>query len=133
MILGIGGTYIYAEDAARLAAWYRDVLGIETADHPAEGYYTHDFPVREHDGAQRATRTLWAIFQLEPGQRRAPQSFSVNYRVSDLTAMLERLRSLGVEIENIEEHEFGRFAWIRDPEENLVELFEDLRMRHAGE
>ena len=55
MIEGIGGAYIYAEDALRLAAWYRDVLGIETNDHPEDGYYTHDFAIREHGGAQRRT------------------------------------------------------------------------------
>lgn len=128
MIEGIGGTYIYAEDAARLAAWYRGILGIETTDHPEAGFYTHDFPLREHGGTHRATRMVWAIFQLEPGQRRAPESFSVNYRVDDLTAMLARLRSLGVTVESVEDYDYGRFAWIHDPEGNLVELFEDVRM-----
>jgi glyoxylase I family protein len=133
MIEGIGGAYIYADDAVRLAAWYRDVLGIETTDHPEDGYYTHDFAIREYGGSYRPTRTVWAIFQLEIGQRRTPESFSVNYRVSDLKAMLERLRALGVEIENTEDHDYGRFAWIRDPEGNLVELFEDVRMRDGRE
>ncbi len=127
MIEGIGGIFVYAQDAARLAAWYRDVLGL-VADPIGEGAYMHDFRVREPEGARRLTHTVWAIFQLEPDTARAPASFVVNYRVADLPAMLERLRGLSIAIEKVEDSDYGRFAWIRDPEGNKVELWEDLQL-----
>jgi len=49
----------------------------------------------------------------------------LNYRVRDLDAMLAQLRRAGVWIdEKREESEFGRFAWIVDPDGNRVELWE---------
>ena len=39
--------------------------------------------------------------------------------------MLAQLRALGLEIEKVEDHPNGRFAWLTDPEGNRIELFED--------
>ncbi len=41
----------------------------------------------------------------------------VNFTVRDLDVMLAQLRAAGVEVDDeIEDHEFGRFAWAIDPE-----------------
>jgi predicted enzyme related to lactoylglutathione lyase len=49
----------------------------------------------------------------------------INYRVGDLDAILEQLRSQGVEVDDkMEESEYGRFAWVMDPEGNRLELWE---------
>ena len=49
----------------------------------------------------------------------------VNYRVADLDAMLEQLRTAGAEVdEKVEEHEYGRFGWAVDPEGNRFELWQ---------
>jgi catechol 2,3-dioxygenase-like lactoylglutathione lyase family enzyme len=37
----------------------------------------------------------------------------------------ERLRDWNIEVEKEEQHDFGHFAWIRDPEGNRIELFQD--------
>jgi predicted enzyme related to lactoylglutathione lyase len=51
--------------------------------------------------------------------------FMLNFRVDDLNALLTALRAEGVEVdEKIEEYDYGRFAWIRDPEGNRIELWE---------
>jgi len=50
----------------------------------------------------------------------------VNYRVHDLTAFLEQLKADGVPVEKTEDFEYGRFAWIRDPEGNRIELYQPL-------
>ena len=127
MIEGIGGTFIHADDAAMLAAWYRDVLGIESEQY-GPGTFVLEFRVREAAGRGRLTRTVWAIFQLEPGEQRAPQSFSINYRVDSLDAMLERIRARGVTIDKREDTGHGNFAWVHDPEGNKIELWEDTQM-----
>jgi predicted enzyme related to lactoylglutathione lyase len=47
----------------------------------------------------------------------------VNYRVSDLAALLAALRADGCNVlEKTEESEFGKFGWVMDPEGNKVEL-----------
>jgi len=48
----------------------------------------------------------------------------VNYRVSNLERMLAQLRRNGVAVEEIEDHDYGRFAWLTDPEGNRLELWE---------
>lgn len=57
----------------------------------------------------------------EPSQ----SSFMINYRVSDLEALLIELKSEGVEqVGEMETHEYGKFAWIIDPDGTKVELWE---------
>jgi predicted enzyme related to lactoylglutathione lyase len=52
----------------------------------------------------------------------------INYRVANLDWLLEQLRAEGIEIDpRIEEYEYGRFAWIMDPEGNRIELWEPPR------
>jgi predicted enzyme related to lactoylglutathione lyase len=48
----------------------------------------------------------------------------INYRVSNLDRMLEQLRGSGVIVEKVEDYDYGRFAWITDPEGNRIELWE---------
>jgi predicted enzyme related to lactoylglutathione lyase len=52
----------------------------------------------------------------------------LNFRVEDLDRLLERLRGEGVWIApNREDYDYGRFAWIMDPEGNRIELWEPPR------
>ena len=41
--------------------------------------------------------------------------------------MLAQLRRDGVAVEKVEAHDYGRFAWITDPEGNRIELWEPKR------
>ena len=47
----------------------------------------------------------------------------LNYRVDDMDALLAALRAEGVTIIKSEDSEYGRFAWIMDPEGNKIELW----------
>ena len=70
--------------------------------------------------------TVFAIFPddttyFQPGR----SDFMINFRVEDLDGLLEALRAEGVEIDpKREEFEYGRFAWIMDPEGNRIELWQ---------
>jgi predicted enzyme related to lactoylglutathione lyase len=47
----------------------------------------------------------------------------MNFRVADLDGLLKALKDEGVEIDpHREEYEYGRFAWIMEPEGNRIEL-----------
>jgi predicted enzyme related to lactoylglutathione lyase len=49
----------------------------------------------------------------------------LNFRVDDLDAMLEQLRSAGVRVDEQRLDElYGRFAWVYDPEGNKIELWQ---------
>ena len=51
-------------------------------------------------------------------------AFMINYRVADMDAMVAALESEGIKILGRQDAEYGKFAWIMDPEGNKIELFE---------
>jgi predicted enzyme related to lactoylglutathione lyase len=70
--------------------------------------------------------TIWSIASMEDDSF-APSAapFIVNYRVDDLHALVQALREEGCNVlEKIDESEFGKFAWVVDPEGNKVELWQ---------
>lgn len=49
----------------------------------------------------------------------------INYRVQDLTTLVEELKGNGVTIlDEIESFDYGKFIHILDPEGNKIELWE---------
>jgi predicted enzyme related to lactoylglutathione lyase len=49
----------------------------------------------------------------------------VNYRVEDVRALVNALKEEGCNVlEKIDESDYGKFAWVIDPEGNKVELWE---------
>ena len=111
-VVGIGGVFFRAKDAEALRAWYAEHLGIDVQDRGAAGL----------DGGA----TVWSIFAGDTDYfGPSGQQSMVNYRVSDLDAMLAQLREAGVPVDdNIDDSEFGRFGWATDPEGNRFELWQ---------
>jgi predicted enzyme related to lactoylglutathione lyase len=120
-VLGVGGVFFRSSDPARLAAWYRDVLGLQIENWGA----THGTSFSPEAMPANAF-TVWSAFAADTeyfGDRR--QSFMINLVVDDLDAALANVRAAGGEvIPDKEEHDFGRFGWIVDPDSNRVELWE---------
>ena len=126
-VTGIGGTFLYSDDARALAAWYARHLGIGPIQHnPAEGAHYCEMVTPAPGTPGGAVRTVWAVLQskdpLPPGRR----AFVVNYRVADLDAMLAHLRALGVTVEKTQDESYGRFAWVHDLDGNRIELYQEL-------
>jgi len=118
-VTGIGGIFFKAKDPEAMAAWYSQHLGIGIEDGHA------DFVWREKDNPDQTGRTVWSIFPADTdyfGPSRP--AFMINYRVSNLDRMLEQLRAGGILVEKVEDYDYGRFAWITDPEGNRIELWE---------
>ncbi|MEK8047901.1 VOC family protein [Ideonella margarita] len=120
-VTGIGGIFFTARDPVALRAWYQRHLGIDVQ---AWGGAAFEWV----DSAGEPTRggTVWSIGDV----RAAPfapsaASFMVNYRVDDLTALLQALRDEGCQVlEATEAGEHGQFGWVMDPEGNKVELWQ---------
>ena len=118
-VTGIGGVFFKVRDPKRMAAWYRENLGILSNDGCA------DFVWRDKDHPDQTGRTVWAIFPEDATQFGSTSSrLMINYRVANLDRMLEQLRHSGVTVEKVEDYDYGRFAWITDPEGNRIELWE---------
>jgi predicted enzyme related to lactoylglutathione lyase len=120
-VLGVGGVFFRSPDPARLAKWYKEALGLET-----EAWGTTHGTSFSPGAMPNNSFTVWSTFAADTeyfGDAR--QSFMINLVVDDLDAALKRVRAAGGDvIPEKEEHDFGRFGWIVDPDGNRVELWE---------
>lgn len=122
-VTGIGGVFFKSTgDNTALAQWYKKNLGMALEDF---GGAILNWP---DDKAEDQGLTVWHVAEKESEWFAPSQSsFMINYRVDDMTAMLEQLQANGVEIvSGPESHENGKFAWIMDPDGNKVELWEPM-------
>nr|WP_133477619.1 VOC family protein [Lysobacter segetis] len=118
-VTGIGGVFFKARDPAALAAWYRDALGLDVQ--PWGGA-----ALRWGTPENPSGTTAWSLFAADtPHFEPSTAAFMVNYRVDDLDALLQRLRADGCTVvDGPDASDYGRFAWVLDPEGNKVELWE---------
>ncbi|HSJ65735.1 MAG TPA: VOC family protein [Gemmatimonadaceae bacterium] len=124
-VRGLGGVFLYTDEPKALADWYHEHLGLETRFNEAVGAYYHEFRQRELTDASRLLRTTWAILPRPDGAAHARAGVVVNYLVPDLAALIAHLTDAGIQVEKEERYDYGHFAWIRDPEDNRIELFQD--------
>jgi predicted enzyme related to lactoylglutathione lyase len=120
-VTGIGGIFFRAKDAPALRAWYKRHLGIEV-----QGWGGTTFNWADSDGEPIGGTTIWSV-NSENDKQFAPgtASFMVNYRVEDLYAIVAALKAEGCNVlDEIDDSEYGKFAWVIDPEGNKVELWQ---------
>ncbi|MGB8956566.1 MAG: VOC family protein [Tumebacillaceae bacterium] len=113
-VTGIGGIFFKSEQPEVLAAWYEKHLGIQLSPYMSGTVF-------ESNG-----QTVWTLFPKDT-QYFAPSTapFMVNYRVENLLELVKVLREEGVEVvDTVEDPEYGKFAWVMDPEGNRIELWE---------
>ena len=121
-VTGIGGIFFKSDDPKKLYEWYETHLGIEREPYGSGSI----FEWRDLNDPNRTGTTIWSVFPRDaknfgPGGK----SFMINYRVDDLDGLLDELKKKGVEVgPRPEDSEYGRFAWITDPDGNRIELWE---------
>ena len=114
-VQGFGGFFFRAKDPEGLTKWYRDHLGINPAPTNMEMA-----PWGTDPGV-----TVFAPFAADTDYFAADKTFMLNFRVADLDAMVNQLKSAGIAISHESTMEgVGRFARIHDPEGNAIELWE---------
>lgn len=124
---GIGGVFIDSQDAAQLARWYQEVLGIAMEGHPDGIGFYHVFTTRDAALGILRENPVFAINQAQEPLAAAGRGFVLNLRVDDLHSFLAKLRGLGVTVEDrVLEWEQGKHGWIRDLDGNRVELYEEI-------
>ena len=120
-VTGIGGIFFKAKDAPALQAWYKRHLGIDVQEWGGAAFTWSDA-----QGKPTAGTTIWSIGPMEGDQfARSKASFMINYRVEDLHGIVKALKEEGCNVlDRIDESEYGKFAWVIDPEGNQVELWQ---------
>jgi predicted enzyme related to lactoylglutathione lyase len=121
-VTGLGGIFFKARDPQKLYRWYERHLGLKRDPSGAPVCFFW----REARGRGKGM-TVWSLFPrntryFRPGRA----SFMLNYRVKHLDALLKALRREDVWIDPKREGttDYGRFAWIQDPEGNRIELWQ---------
>jgi catechol 2,3-dioxygenase-like lactoylglutathione lyase family enzyme len=119
---GIGGIFFKSSDPKQTYDWYQKHLGID----PLPDGSCAMFNWRDAENPEQKSSTVWAAFPRDTKYFGAgPQTFMVNYLVENLDELVETLKAEGVEIDpKRENHDYGKFAWIIDPDGNRIELWE---------
>ena len=112
-ITGIGGFFFRSKDPKALQEWYINTLGVD---------------VQEMVWQQQAGPTVFQPFKQDTDYFSADKQWMLNFRVTDLTVLIQELESKGIAVEQKEEWnsmpEYGKFARVNDPEGNPIELWE---------
>jgi predicted enzyme related to lactoylglutathione lyase len=119
-VTGIGGIFIKSKDPQAMYAWYEKHLGIQRNAAAQAGV----FAWRDKDSGEEG-QTIWSLFEQSSSYFDPSKSpVMINYRVADMDAVVAALESEGIQILGREDADYGRFAWIMDPEGNKIELWE---------
>jgi catechol 2,3-dioxygenase-like lactoylglutathione lyase family enzyme len=128
-VTGIGGIFLRARDPKALTAWYAKNLGIAIADYGG-ATLLWSRGIQPDETPDSTGSTIWSLFPEDTpyfgkGNEKGPQQAMVNYRVDDLDELLTQLAAEGVTIDpKRDDSDYGRFAWITDPEGNRIELWQ---------
>lgn len=119
-VTGIGGIFFKCENTNKMQKWYQKHLGLN---------FAHDstfFQWREKDKPKNIAISVLSFFAKKTKYfQPAKKQFMVNFRVHNLEALIKQLKKEGVKIYGeMETYDYGKFAWIIDPEGNKIELWE---------
>lgn len=125
-IASVGGVFLYARDPKALFEWYREMLGIQPSFEVDDSMFGTAFMYNPIDENLEKSSIVWSISKLTDdmvanGRPRA----MVNYRVRDMQALADHLKSKGVEFEYKHYEGEGYFGHLTDPEGNKLELWQD--------
>ena len=115
-VTGIGGLFFRAKDPVALGRWYQQHLGIDLV--PTD----YD----QKPWSQEAGPTAFAPFAHDTDYfGNMEKHWMINFRVSNLDAMVTQLRAQNIEVRiDPEMYPNGRFARLHDPEGNPIELWQ---------
>ena len=124
-VKGLGGVFLYAEDPAGLSRWYATHFGLAFIEWEPGACYGLEFTYTDPDGTK--AHTVFSFQKAKAPLGTGRPECMLNWRVADLEAFCARLEAEGVPVESREDFDYGRFAWIRDPEGHRVELYQPLQ------
>ncbi len=122
-VTGIGGVFLKSKDPKALGEWYNKHLGTNINE-----YSYMSFEWSERGNAKSKASTTFGLFgekskYFDPSTK----DFMMNFRVKNLDKLLDELKTEGVILVGTpESFDYGKFAWIMDPDGNKIELWEPI-------
>lgn len=104
-----------------MTTWYRETLGLDIED-----WGTTLGAAFSPEQMPQHAFTVWSAFASDTEYfGKASQSFMVNLIVDDLDLALANVKASGAKVlPEREDHDYGRFGWVVDPDGNRLELWE---------
>lgn len=120
-ITGLGGIFVKTGKSKETADWYRDTLGLSQED-----YGGFHFNWRSTEEPSDPGLTIFSFFDKDTDYFGEDSGDTmINFRIDDLDSYLADLKAAGVTIvDKREDSEYGRFAWVVDPEGTRIELWQ---------
>lgn len=121
-VIGLGAILFKCKDPELTKNWYKKHLNI------GNNAYGHTF-YKETSSTSTGNEPIeWCPFRDNTDYFNPSNAdYIINYRVSQLEQLLILLKEEGIEsIGKLEETEYGKFAWIMDPDGRKIELWEPL-------
>ena len=117
-VTGIGGLFFKTKDPGKLKEWYKTHLGFNIDDWGCTFWW------KDKNGNPASTQ--WSPFKSDTNYfLPSKKDYMFNYRVKNLKELLKKLKEEGVTVVGeLAEYEYGKFAWILDPDGNKIELWE---------
>ena len=117
-VTGVNELVLEVADLEASEHFYADVLGLPVVDR---------WPDREAIWVMAGERTRIGLWKPQVGlfgsRGGVHVHFAMHIAEEDYEAAVERLRSLGQEVEETEFEGAGRSAYVKDPDDHLVELW----------
>ena len=116
-VTGLGGVFYVVEDPEATRAWYRDTLGID-------GPYGPQIAWSEETKSN--PYSLISHFKDDQYVKPGKGGFMINLRVDDLDTFVAQLKDKGVKVLDSVDEGYGKFAWVLDPDNVKIELWEQV-------
>lgn len=114
MIKGFGGIFWRTKNLDALKKWYSKVLNVDIENWNG----TIIKPDSENE-------IIFSFFTEDDNYFPAEQQVMLNFQVNNLDETIKHLEQVGIPLAKEKEiSDYGKFAWIKDPEGRLVELWE---------
>ena len=118
------GIFLASENPERLLAWYR-ALGVPLGD---EGHCFVGGDGSPGSGSVFSITPTTTTLPPAPDEPVAEEPYgrrrvTLNLRVDDLERAVARLRERGDRVAGPKDYGYGVFAWVHDPDGNVVELW----------
>ncbi|GGE30916.1 glyoxalase [Marinicauda pacifica] len=123
-VIGLGGVFFKVADPEATMDWYRNVLGVSVNEYGGADF----LHANSAQGRTQSARTIFAPFKTETDYfQPSGAAFMINLMVDDLDGVLELVQAAGVPLEgDRQDYDYGRFAWVMDPNGIKVELWEPI-------
>ncbi|HKI79892.1 MAG TPA: VOC family protein [Ignavibacteriaceae bacterium] len=124
----IGGVFIYCNDPLKLSGWYSKIFGLKFDCYNPGKCYGLEFIHKESKKPEIRSATVYSFMKSKRKLPANRKEFMINYMVKDLDKLLKKLKRMKIKIEKTEDYEYGKFAWVNDPEGNKLELYQPTKV-----